>query len=388
MYKTPVCILGLGYVGLPTACILASSGYYVLGVDTDKRVINNLQSPQYLSLEPDLQDLLNKAIANHSIQFSTKVTHSAIYIITVPTPLSNKSKPDISYVENAIDSIIPYISYGDLVLIESTCPVGTTENISQKLKSVCPDIYIAYCPERILPGNILHELKHNNRVIGGINEESTIRAVSFYKTFSSGKISSTDAKTAEAIKLAENTYRDINIAYANELSMIADKLNIDVEQLIKLANEHNRVNILEPGIGVGGHCIAVDPHFLIAAAPEDSSLINTAREVNSTKTNWVIKKIEKLANEKNITNIACLGLTYKPNVPDIRNSPSIKIVESLQEKFNILTNDPYIKNSNSLEKVIDKAEMVVTLVAHDQFINISSKLPKSVIYFDFTGRCQ
>ncbi|MFK7974030.1 MAG: nucleotide sugar dehydrogenase [Rickettsiaceae bacterium] len=388
MHKSSVCILGLGYVGLPTACILASSGYFVSGVDIDKKVINNLQSPSYLSLEPDLQDLLNKAIANHYIQFSTKITPSEIYIITAPTPLSDKFEPDISYVENAIDSIIPHIKSGDLVLIESTCPVGTTENMSQKLKSVCPDIYIAYCPERILPGNIIYELKYNNRVIGGINEESTVRAINFYKTFSSGKISSTDDKTAEVIKLAENTYRDINIAYANELSMIADKLNIDIRQLIKLANEHSRVNILEPGVGVGGHCIAVDPHFLISSAPDESSLITTAREVNNIKTDWVIKKIEKIAKEQNITNIACLGLTYKANVSDIRNSPSIKIVESLQEKFNILTNDPYIKNSNPLKEIIDKSEMVVTLVAHNEFINISTKLPKNMVFLDFTGKCK
>lgn len=388
MYKSSICILGLGYVGLPTACILASSGYFVLGVDIDKKVIDNIQSLSYLSLEPDLQDLLNKVIANHSIQLSTKVIPSEIYIITVPTPLSDKFEPNISYVENAIDSIMPHIKSGDLVLIESTCPVGTTEKISKKLKSICPDIYIAYCPERILPGNIIYELKHNNRVVGGINEESTVQAINFYKTFLSGKISSTDAKTAEAIKLAENTYRDINIAYANELSMIADKLNIDIKQLIKLANEHSRVNILEPGVGVGGHCIAVDPHFLISSAPDESSLITTAREVNNIKTDWVIKKIEKLAKEQNITNIACLGLTYKANLSDIRNSPSIKIIESLKKKFNILTNDPYVKSTNSLEEVIDKSEMIVTLVAHNEFINISTKLPKNILYLDFTGRCQ
>lgn len=388
MYKSSVCILGLGYVGLPTTCILASSGYFVSGIDIDEKVINNIQSTNYLSLEPDLQDLLNMAIANNSVRFSTRVIPSEIYIITVPTPLNSELEPDISYVENAVDSIVSHIKSGDLVLIESTCPVGTTEKISKKLKSICPDIYIAYCPERILPGNILHELKHNNRVVGGINDESTTRAVNFYKTFSSGKISSTDAKTAEVVKLAENTYRDINIAYANELSMIADKLNIEIRQLIKLANEHSRVNILEPGIGVGGHCIAVDPYFLISSAPDDSSLISTAREVNNAKTDWIIKKIEKLAKEKNITNVACLGLTYKPNVLDIRNSPSIKIVESLQEKFNILTNDPYIKNSNPLKEIIDKSEMVVTLVAHNEFINISSKLTKGTVYLDFTGKCK
>lgn len=388
MYKSSVCILGLGYVGLPTACILACSGYFVSGVDIDKKVIKNLQSQSYLSLEPGLQDLLNKAIENGAIQFSTKITPSDIYIITVPTPLSDKFKPDISYIDNAIDSIVTHIKPGNLVLIESTCPVGTTENISQKLKLVSPDIHIAYCPERILPGNIIYELKYNNRVVGGINDESTVRAINFYKTFLSGKISSTDAKTAEVIKLAENTYRDINIAYANELSMIADKLNIEINQLIKIANEHNRVNILNPGIGVGGHCLAVDPHFLIFSAPDESSLITTAREINNIKTDWVIKKIEKIAEEQNITNIGFLGVTYKANVSDIRNSPSIKIIESLKKKFNILTNDPYVKSTNSLKEVVDNSEMVVTLVAHNEFINITTKLHKNIIYLDFTGRCQ
>lgn len=295
MYKDSVCVVGLGYVGLPTACILANFGYSVFGVDIDKNVIDNIKSSNYLNLEPELQDLLNKAITNNCIQFSTNIIPSEIYVITVPTPLNIKFEPDISYVENAVNSIIPHIKPGNLIIIESTCPIGTTEYISDRLRSVCTEIYIAYCPERILPGNIIYELKHNNRIVGGIDKESTLRAVEFYKIFSSGKISSTDAKTAEAVKLTENTYRDINIAYANELSIIADKLNIDIDQLIKLANEHRRVNILDPGIGVGGHCIAIDPHFLISSAPSESSLIATGRKVNDAKTDWVIKKIITLA---------------------------------------------------------------------------------------------
>jgi UDP-N-acetyl-D-mannosaminuronic acid dehydrogenase len=388
MYKDSVCVVGLGYVGLPTACVLANSGYSVFGVDIDENVINNIRSSDYLNSEPGLQDLLNKVIANNSIKFSTNITLAEIYIITVPTPLNSKFEPNISYVENAIDSIIPYIKPGNLIIIESTCPIGTTEGVTSRLRSACGDVHVAYCPERILPGNIIYELKYNNRVVGGIDKESTLRAVEFYKTFSSGKISLTDAKTAEAIKLAENTYRDINIAYANELSIIADILNIDISLLIKLANEHPRVNILEPGIGVGGHCIAVDPHFLIFSAPNESSLITTARKVNDTKSNWIIKKIITIAKQKDIQTIACLGLTYKPNVFDIRNSPAIKIVESLEEKFHVLRIDPYVKNSYLLEEVIDKIEMVITLVAHDQFINISAKLPDNIVYLDFTGRCK
>lgn len=388
MYKDSVCVVGLGYVGLPTACVLANSGYSVFGVDINENVINNIRSSDYLNSEPGLQDLLNKVIANNSIKFSTNITLAEIYIITVPTPLNSKFEPNISYVENAIDSIIPYIKPGNLILIESTCPIGTTEGMASRLRSACTDVHVAYCPERILPGNIIYELKHNNRVIGGIDKESTLCAVEFYKTFSSGKISITDAKTAEAIKLAENTYRDINIAYANELSMIVDRLNIDISLLIKLANEHSRVNILEPGIGVGGHCIAVDPHFLIFSAPNESSLITTARKVNDTKSDWIIKKIITIAKQKDIQTIACLGLTYKPNVFDIRNSPAIKIVELLEEKFHVLRIDPYVKNSYLLEEVIDKIEMVITLVAHDQFINISAKLPANIVYLDFTGRCK
>ena len=388
MYKSSVCVLGLGYVGLPTACVLADYGYRVFGVDIDEKVIENIKFANYSSSEPELQDLLNKAISNDNIQLSTNITPAEIYIITVPTPLNTEYKPDISYVNNAIESIIPHIKPGNLVLIESTCPIGTTEIMASKLRSACTDIHIAYCPERILPGNIIHELVHNNRVVGGIDKESTSRAGEFYQTFSSGEISQTDAKTAEAIKLAENTYRDINIAYANELSMIAGKLDIDIKQLITLANKHPRVNILEPGIGVGGHCIAVDPHFLIFSAPNESSLITNARKVNEEKTNWVVSKITTIAKQKNIKIITCLGLTYKPNTPDIRNSPAIKIKQALEKEFEVLTVDPYVKYSSSLEAVIDQTEMVVSLVAHNQFIDISTKLPNRTIFLDFTGKCK
>lgn len=388
MYKKSVCVLGLGYVGLPTACILASYGYRVFGVDIDENVIENIKSANYSNSEPELQDLLHKAISNDNIQFSTNIIAAEIYIITVPTPLNSKFEPDISYVNNAIESIIPYIKPSDLVLIESTCPIGTTVSMTSKLQSACTDIHVAYCPERILPGNIIHELVHNNRVVGGIDEESTVRAAQFYKSFSSGEVSQTDSKTAEAIKLAENTYRDVNIAYANELSMIADKLDISIKQLTTLANKHPRVNILEPGIGVGGHCIAVDPHFLIFSTPNKVSLITNARKVNEEKTDWVVRKITTIAKQNDIKVISCLGLTYKPNISDIRNSPAIKIKQALEKEFDILAVDPYIENSPSLEEAIDKAGMVVALVAHDQFIDISAKFPENIVYLDFTGKCK
>lgn len=388
MYKNSVSVIGLGYVGLPTACVLANAGYFVYGIDINENVINNIKSLNCSNLEPAIKDLLNQAIKSDSIQFSTETIASDVYIITVPTPLQADLKPDISYVNNAIDSIIPHLTRGNLILLESTCPIGTTDLIDKKLKTICSGVYIAYCPERILPGNSIHELLYNNRVIGGVNKESNLHAVEFYKTFSHGKISLTDARTAEAAKLAENTYRDINIAYANELSIIVDKLDINISELIALANEHSRVNILEPGIGVGGHCIAVDPHFLIFSAPDSCSLIETARKVNDLKTDWIIKKIKKNAKQDNIQTIACLGLTYKANVSDVRNSPALKIVKLLEKEFIVFKVDPYVKDSLSLEEAIGKAEMFITLVAHDQFLDISDQLPRNCIYLDFTGKCR
>ncbi|MFU7503319.1 MAG: nucleotide sugar dehydrogenase, partial [Candidatus Tisiphia sp.] len=290
-----VCIIGLGYIGFPIACVLANSGYSVLGVDIDEKVILRINTTNHITFEAKVKDLFIKGMHDGNIKISTKIEHSDIYIITVQTPLNLENKPDISYVNAAIESITPYLRTDNLVIIESTCPIGTTEIMAKQLRAVCANIFVAYCPERILPSNILNELIHNDRVVGGIDRQSGIRASDFYRSFIHGGIEVTDSKTAEAVKLAENTYRDINIAYANELSMIADHINININELIWLANKHPRVNILQPSPGVGGHCIAIDPYFLANAAPRFAQLTLKAREVNINKTNWVIQKINKVA---------------------------------------------------------------------------------------------
>ncbi|MCC8369275.1 MAG: nucleotide sugar dehydrogenase, partial [Rickettsia endosymbiont of Oxypoda opaca] len=285
-----VCVIGLGHIGFPTMCILANSGYSVLGVDIDKKVVSKINAVNYMTHETALKDLFIKGICKRNLKISTKVEHSDIYIITVQTPLNLKNKPDISYVSAAIESIIPYLETDNLILIESTCPIGTTEMMAKRLRIVCSNIFIAYCPERILPGNILSELIYNDRIVGGIDNKSGTRAADFYRSFIHGEIEVTDSKTAEAVKLAENTYRDINIAYANELSMIADHINMNINELISLANKHPRVNILQPGPGVGGHCIAIDPYFLAHSASEFAQLTLKAREVNINKASWVDRK--------------------------------------------------------------------------------------------------
>lgn len=380
-----VCVIGLGYVGFPTTCVLANSGYSVLGIDIDEKVIARINTADYIASEVELKNLFIKGKHARNIKISTKIEPSDIYIITVQTPLNLENKPDISYVNAAIESITPHLRDDNLVLIESTCPIGTTEMMAKQLRSVCANIFVAYCPERILPGNILNELIHNNRVVGGIDDHSGVQAAEFYRSFIRGEIEVTDSKTAEAVKLAENAYRDINIAYANELSMIADHINININTLIELANKHPRVNILQPGSGVGGHCIAIDPYFLACSAPEFAQLTLKAREVNVNKTNWVIQKINKVAKENNIKTIACLGLTYKPNVADIRQSSAVIITETLNQKFDVITFDPYIKNIKSINDIIIKAGMVVVLVAHNEFFDIPNHLFHEKVFLDFTG---
>jgi len=275
-----VCVIGLGHIGLPTACVLANAGYQVLGVDNNKKVLDRLQLAQLINPEPDLQNLLAKVIYDGSLKLTTQISPANIHIIAVPTPLDQGDKPDLSLVNSVTEALKPHLRAKDLVLLESTCPIGTTEAIAKKLRKDCPEIYVAYCPERVLPGNILFELIHNDRVVGGVDQASTQLTVEFYKTFVLGDVTATNARTAEAVKLAENTFRDINIAYANELSMIVDKLEIDVNELIQLANRHPRVKILSPGPGVGGHCIAVDPWFLASAAPDLAGLTTKARATN------------------------------------------------------------------------------------------------------------
>eukprot|EP00919_Chromeraceae_sp_WS-2016_P012098 GHVR01028386.1.p1 GENE.GHVR01028386.1~~GHVR01028386.1.p1 ORF type:complete len:391 (-),score=55.01 GHVR01028386.1:2535-3707(-) len=380
-----VCIMGLGHVGLPTACILAISGYSVLGVDIDPKVVSYLKSGKLTNLEPNLEKFFKKATQIGNLNVSTQVESADIYIVATPTLLGKKNQPDISCVYESIELIKPYIKRNNLVIIESTCPIGTTETIAKILNSTYSGIYVAYCPERIMPGNIIHELLNNNRIIGGIDIESTNCAVDFYQSFVLGEIEITNSKTAEAVKLAENSYRDINIAYANELSMIAEDIDIDVNHIIRLANKHPRVQILNPGVGVGGHCIAIDPWFLVASAPKVAFLTSKAREVNTNKTNWVIKKIKQAIKKNNANTIACLGLTYKADTSDTRNSPALDIVHAIEKENYVLRVDPYVRNTSFIYEALKEADIIVILIAHKEFKDIPSKYFANKVVLNFTG---
>ncbi|TCK04449.1 UDP-N-acetyl-D-mannosamine dehydrogenase [Phorcysia thermohydrogeniphila] len=392
-----VVIMGLGYIGLPTAALIASKGINVYGVDINKSVVDTINEGKIHIVEPDLDGLVHEVVRKGLLKASTSPTKADVFLIAVPTPFKEGHIPDISFVEAAIKMITPYLEEGNLVIIESTSPIGTTEKMYDLITSERPElknrIYMAYCPERVLPGKILYELQYNDRVIGGINPASAKRAKEFYSLFVEGELHETNAKTAEMCKLVENAYRDVNIAFANELSLICDKAGIDVWELIELANKHPRVNILQPGVGVGGHCIAVDPWFLITHYPEESKLIKVAREVNLYKTEWVIKKIKEKAKEfeENYSRkpkIACLGLTYKPDIDDLRESPALYIVRRLiAEGYRILAVEPYVDDFSEFhvyetEEALKEADIVAILVAHRQFRNLRIEKNKLL---DFCG---
>ena len=395
-----ICILGLGYVGLPTALTLANLEFDVLGIDIKEDHINNIKNGLLNFREYEIQKLFKKVINKSNFRVGLRPEQSDIYIIAVPTPFLKSSysipKPDISFVINAIKSIINFLKKDDLIIIESTCPVGTTEKIEKEIIEACglnrDLINLAYCPERILPGNILKELIQNDRIVGGLTEKASKKAFEFYATFCTGGIHITNSKTAELAKLSENAFRDINIAFANELSMICDELNINSNQLINLTNKHPRVNILSPGCGVGGHCIAIDPWFIVNST-DNSLLIKTARDVNNKKTKWVLDKIldegKKLEStlKKRIV-IGCFGLTYKPNIDDLRESPAIEITKGIMQKgFSTLICEPNIKNHsflniNPIYEVITNSDLLVFLVAHEEFKRIDLNRKK---YLDFCG---
>jgi UDP-N-acetyl-D-mannosaminuronic acid dehydrogenase len=380
-----VCVTGLGHIGLPTASLLANSGYMVHGVDVNTSITNQISRKSLFINEPGLQDLLHRALEDSTFTVSTQHKSSAIHIIAVPTPIDTENKPDISYVMNAISSIKGYLRPKDLILIESTCPIGTTETIADIVREKHPLLYIAYCPERVIPGNIVHELFYNSRVVGGVDEESTQKALEFYRSFVKGNVFGTDAKTAEAVKLVENSFRDVNIAFANELSMIADRLNLDINKIINLANKHPRVQILDPGPGVGGHCIPVDPWFLVSAVPDLAQIISQARSVNLSKTKWAIQKIRKSIKDNNAKKVACLGLTYKSDASDTRNSPSLQIIEALEHEVEVLCVDPYISGALSIEEACSKADIIVLLVAHTAFKTFAQHKFENKPILDFSG---
>lgn len=382
-----ICIVGLGYIGLPSAALLASRGQRVIGCDVIPFVVDTVNAGGVHLLEPELDKLVYDAVFSGKLTAQLTIPKADVYVITVPTPVTENHQPDISYVKNAVESIMPQLEKGNLLLIESTSPVGTTEQAASWIKALRPDlgdlssIYLAYCPERVMPGQIIRELVDNDRVVGGINKISTDKAIAFYKLFVKGECIATTARTAEMTKLTENAFRDVNIAFANELSMICDYQNINVWELINLANRHPRVNILQPGPGVGGHCIAVDPWFIVASNPAQAKLIKQAREVNDYKARYILQNVLKIANTIKNPTIACLGIAFKKNVDDLRESPALMIVNQLSEKTSgkILVVEPHIHtlpkslldNKNvilaSLENALSIADIVVILVAHSAF---------------------
>jgi len=397
--KTKVTVFGLGYIGLPTAGILAENGFEVLGIDVEKSVVESINSGKVHISEPDLNDLIAKNVNNGNLRASTEPIESDVFIIAVPTPFKcsekenkhNLPEPDLKYIFQVINSISRVLKKNNLIILESTSPIGTTKKIqSEIIKSTGfdkDDCKIAYCPERVIPGNILKELVNNDRVVGGVNKSSTELAKKFYSGFCKGNIFTTDSNTAEMVKLSENAYRDVNIAFANELSIICENKDINVRELIKIANCHPRVNILNPGAGVGGHCIAIDPWFIAWDQPENTPLIQTSRKVNNQKTEWIIKKIKSyiISFKKNISRepiVGIMGLAFKADCDDLRESPALKIFQTLKDQFpNIYPCDPYVnpKNINfeifDREFVINKSDLLVFLVSHSAFadLNIKSK---------------
>ena len=390
-----ICILGLGYIGLPTAALLANRGYEVCGVDVKQSVVDTINEGKIHIVEPDLDTFVRAGVKSGKLVANTKPSVADVFIIAVPTPFKNGFVPNIDYVIEATKSIAPYVKQGNIVILESTSPVGTTIKMEQTLKDEGIDtskIYFAHCPERVLPGKIMYELVQNDRIVGGTTKKATKKAAKFYKTFVKGEVLESDAKTAEMAKLTENSFRDVNIAFANELSILCDKLGIDVWELIELANKHPRVNILQPGAGVGGHCIAVDPWFIIASDKENSKLIKSAREVNNYKTEWVIEKIKNSALELENKNgkkakIACMGLAFKPDIDDLRESPALYITQRLiDDNFDVLAVEPNIKTHEKFniipyQKALKEADIIVYLVGHKEFKNLKIDSNKQILNF-------
>lgn len=405
-----ISFLGLGYVGLPSAAVFADSGLKVLGVDVDKAVTETINLGRAHIVEPGLDELLNKVVGNGNLHATTKAEPSDVFVIAVPTPFKEGNTPDLKYVQSAVQMIAPLLAKGNLVILESTSPVGATEQLAQWLREARPDlvvpeldgpegdVYIAYCPERILPGKVIQEVVENDRVIGGITSKSSEMAVQFYRHAVRGECHVTNARTAELCKLSENSFRDVNIAFANELSIISAKLGIDVYELIALTNRHPRVDILQPGTGVGGHCIAVDPWFIVDSAPDEARIIRTAREVNDYKPHWVVDQVAKLMETTENPTVACLGLAYKPDVDDLRESPSIEVVKALHDRNigRVVVCEPFVTDlptnlserglqNHEAQNAVESADIVVFLTAHDQFRQLSAEGYEGKQIFDACG---
>ena len=392
-----VCVMGLGYIGLPTASFLGTKGYQVHGVDISPNVVDTINRGDVHITEPELDVLVKSAVQSGNLKAALEPAEADIFIIAVPTPLNGSHEPELSAVTKATDAISPYIKPGNIVILESTSPVGTTDRlVADRLRElghkVGDEIHVAHCPERVLPGRILAELVGNDRIVGGIDDTSTTKAADFYREFVAGEVLETTAATAELAKLSENTFRDVNIALANELSMICDDMDVDVWDLIALANRHPRVSILQPGPGVGGHCIAVDPWFIVAAAPSQARLIRTAREVNIAKPEWVVDKIRARAEKFKRPTIACLGLAYKADIDDLRESPALDVVEKLREADlgELLISEPYVKSHPDYDLVdwqeaVQRADIVVVLVDHRQFKGLKPKDLQERVLIDTRG---
>ena len=389
--------MGLGYIGLPTAALIASRGIQVQGIDVNQSVVNTINSGKIHIVEPALDGLVKHVVEMGLLKANITPDNADVFLIAVPTPFKGDHEPDLEYVESATRMIIPKLNEGNLFILESTSPVGTTDKMAKIIFEERPElkgkINIAYCPERVLPGNVIYELEHNDRVIGGLDEESTKASQNFYRHFVKGELHATNAKTAEMCKLVENSSRDVSIAFANELSMICDKAEINVWELIHLANKHPRVNILQPGTGVGGHCIAVDPWFIVSEFKKEAVIIRNAREINNYKTEWVIEKIRSTALQFELDNsrkptIALMGLAFKPDIDDLRESPALLVAETLllDNKYNLLLVEPNLEENKKYDltdftETNGKADIVAYLVAHKDFKGFITEC----IELDFCG---
>jgi UDP-N-acetyl-D-mannosaminuronic acid dehydrogenase len=405
-----VTLMGLGYIGLPTAAVVASRGFDVVGVDVNEDIVNKISSAQIHIYEPDLDGLVQKVVSSGSLIARREPVESDVFVIAVPTPIGDRKNPILDHVLEAARAIAPVLRPGNLVILESTSPVGTTEAISELLAEIRPDlrlptrdgaapeINVAYCPERVLPGRILSELVNNDRCIGGITATCARRAQRFYKRFVRGACIVTTARTAEIVKLTENAFRDANIAFANELAMICDKLSINVWDVIDLANRHPRVNILKPGPGVGGHCIAVDPWFIVHSAPELANVIRTARETNEKKAQYTIEAAANLIDDRPYAQVACFGLAFKANVDDLRESPALEVAVALAQKYGtrIKIVEPYINalpqslaatgaELVSLDRGLASCEIGLVLVDHDEFRSIPTGSRRHMAVLDTRG---
>jgi UDP-N-acetyl-D-mannosaminuronic acid dehydrogenase len=396
-----IVVMGLGYIGLPTASMLATKGHQVLGVDVNAKAVDIINSGHIHIVEPDLDILVKSAVNSGNLRASLTPEEGDTFIIAVPTPFKeengNLKAPDLSYVEAATRAIMPFVREENLIILESTSPVGTTELIECIITECRPElagkVHFAHCPERVLPGHILRELVDNDRIIGGTSKAGVAKAKALYKSFCNGAILETDSRTAELSKLVENSYRDVNIAFANELSVICDRLGINVWETIALANRHPRVNILQPGPGVGGHCIAVDPWFIVSSAPQEARLIRTAREVNDAKPHWVVEKVRAKAQRFKDPVIGCLGLAFKANIDDLRESPSMEIVEQLMHEGlgTIMACEPNVTRDkvpfplHDLKDVLKQADILLLLVDHDEFQAIDPLVTKDKVVIDTKG---